>query len=426
LGNAATLIPLAGVPRVAHVAYFEPFAWLLVVSEEREAFYASVVEIVTQSAVILAIVVAGAAVLLLVFVNALTRPLRMVVDGMSLVLQDGDLSARVPVQYKDETGRLAHTFNLMNGELERAYEQIKGYALKAVVAQQQEKEIRNIFQRYVPADVIDQFFEKPESMLVGQDRDLAVLFSDIRSFTSISERLTPGEVVQSLNAYFEQMVDAVTAHGGIVDKYIGDAIMAFFGAPVAHEDDALRSVEAALEMLDRLEDFNRRQAEEGRPPFRIGLGINFGAVTVGNIGSDKKMDYTVIGDMVNLASRLQDLTKTYGLPLLVSDNVRKRVGDAVPWRLVDQVAVKGRSGAALLYTTQRNLTEEHRNAWGLYVRGLRHYYKREFVQAGRNFAKTAELLPGGRPAAMFQERCQRLIATPPPADWNGVEEMLSK
>ncbi len=132
-----------------------------------------------------------------------------------------------------------------------------------------------------------------------------MLFSDIRGFTTISEGMSPDDLVSSLNRYFSGQVDIIMNRSGIVDKYIGDAIMAFFGAPVTHDDDALQAILAGIEMSEAVEDFNRQQKELGKPEFHIGVGINYGIVTVGNIGTDKKMDYTVIGDMVNLASRLE-------------------------------------------------------------------------------------------------------------------------
>ena len=174
----------------------------------------------------------------------------------------------------------------------------------------------------MPKEVIDVYVRNPESMLKGRSEVLAVLFSDIRGFTTISERMMPEDIVQSLNSYFDIMVDVIMEHhGGIVDKYLGDCIMALFGAPARHDDDALRAVRTAFEMLERLPPFNAEQQKKRRPPFRVGIGITYGVVTVGNIGSEKKMDYTVIGDKVNLASRLQDLTKVYREPLLFEGSV---------------------------------------------------------------------------------------------------------
>ena len=222
-------------------------------------------------------------------------------------------------------GNTLHTFNLMIDELQRAYDQIKSYAFDAVLAQKKEQGIRNIFQKYVPQDLITQFFENPEQMLVGNNRRLAVLFSDIRGFTGISESMRPDELVHSLNRYFSYMVDVIMEQRGIVDKYIGDAIMAFFGAPVATGKEPDQAIRAALRMVRALEQFNAEQLENGKPPFRIGIGTASGEVTVGNIGTDRKMDYTVIGDTANLASRLAGLTKYYGVPVLVTEKWRQTV-----------------------------------------------------------------------------------------------------
>ena len=218
---------LNGSARVGHAFRFSPFQWLVVVSEDEAAFYREVREILVRNAYVLGGAILVSLILLFFFAGILTGPLRRVVSTMRGIISNNDLSARVAVEYRDETGDLAHTFNIMVEELQKAYNQIKGFAFKAVLAQKNEHKIRNIFQKYVPKDVIDSLFSNPESMLVGENRVLAVLFSDIRSFTTISEGYMPDELVNALNAYFEIMVDIIMDHGGIIDKYIGDAIMAF-------------------------------------------------------------------------------------------------------------------------------------------------------------------------------------------------------
>ena len=222
-------VRIGGEERVGQALLFEPFDWYLLVSERREVFYQAVNQIVFQSGLILAAALVLAIVLLFVFIRYITRPLANVVGAMKQIISTSDLSRRVELVFKDEIGELGHTFNIMTGELQKAYNQIKSYAFRAVVAQKKEQKLRQIFQKYVPAEVIDQYFANPESMLVGDNRVLAVMFSDIRDFTGISEGLQPEQIVESLNAYFEMMVDIIVAHKGIVDKYMGDAIMAFFG-----------------------------------------------------------------------------------------------------------------------------------------------------------------------------------------------------
>ncbi len=425
-GSGWQQVRIGGVERVAQLAPFEPFGWTVIVSETRATFYRSVNQILQQTAAILGAALAIALTLLLVFATYLTRPLREVADAMAEIITSGDLARRVEVLYNDETGRLGHTFNLMARELDRAYDEIKGFALKAVVAQNREQKIRNIFQKYVPADVIDQFFADPEAALVGEDRVLAVLFSDIRSFTSISEKMMPNEVVESLNRYFDIMVNIIMNHRGIVDKYIGDAIMAFYGAPVKHRDEAEQSVVSALEMVEALGDFNAWQRERGRPDFRIGVGINYGVVTVGNIGSDRKMDYTVIGDMVNLASRLESLTKQYGAPIVVSESVQRYVEKTVRCRLLDRVIVKGKTQGAGIYTPGRNLNGDEEAAWDLHEDGTRLYYDRSFAEAAVRFREVQRLLPNDVSSRRYLERCERYIKSPPDESWKGLIEITEK
>ena len=259
-----TTIRLGGKDRVAKGSWFDPFGWYMMVTEERSTFYNRVNQITQRSAIILGAAIVLAVILMLLFARYLTRPLTRVAGTMRSIIATNDLSQRVLVEYKDEIGGLAQTFNLMVGELEKAYGQIKNFAFKAVLAQKREQKIRNIFQKYVPKDVIDRFFQNPESMLVGENRILSVLFSDIRSFTTISEKMAPADLVNSLNRYFNVMVDIIMDKGGIVDKYIGDAIMAFFGAPVKHENDALRSLVAGLEMTEALANFNESQKASGQ------------------------------------------------------------------------------------------------------------------------------------------------------------------
>ncbi|HET6486413.1 MAG TPA: adenylate/guanylate cyclase domain-containing protein [Spirochaetia bacterium] len=417
---------VGGQSRIAHLAGFTPFRWTFFVTESAGSFYRSADAIVRQTAYMLAASILIALVLLLYFAQYLTRPLRQVADAMAEIISTNDLSRRVDVLYKDETGRLGHTFNLMSEELGKAYDQVKGYALHAAVAQSKEQKIRHIFQMYVPKNVIDEFFASPDKMLVGANRDLAVLFSDVRDFTGISEKMKPDEMVESLNQYFAPMVEIIMNMGGIVDKYMGDGILAFFGAPLSSDRDALTSVQAGLDMLDSLTSFNAWQTQRGRRPFRIGIGINFGSVTVGNIGSPRKMDYTVMGDNVNLASRLEGLTKKYHTPLIVSESVYPQIRGRLKCRRLDRVAVLGRSAGTVIYEVRRSITATQEEAWGLHERALDVYYQGRFAEAERAFRDVLSRDPEDHCARLFHERCQTFLRTPPPPDWDGIEEMRTK
>ncbi len=417
---------IGGVERVAKGFYFDPFDWYILVSEERETFYSQVNQITQRTGIILVVAIVLGIIMVLVFAGYLTNPLTRVVQAMEKIISTNDMSNRVQVEFNDETGKLAHTFNIMVGALETAYNQIKRYAFKSALAQKREHKIRNIFQKYVPADVIDEFFANPEKMLVGENRVISILFSDIRRFTSISEQMMPDDLVSSLNRYFTVMVDIIMARHGIVDKYIGDAIMAFFGAPVRRKDDAQQSVLAGIEMTEALDQFNAQQRELGKPEFRIGVGINYGVVTVGNIGTEKKMDYTIIGDMVNLASRMEGLTKKYHQPLLISESLYQKVKDEVSCRLIDTVAVKGKTKGVKIYTVKKRLSEEENKAWALHNTAMDNYYQRDFDEAIRCFQGVQKLYPEDYAAQLMIGRCEQFKVNPPPEAWDGVEIMTEK
>lgn len=415
-----------GRRRVAQGFYLEPYHLFVFVTELTSTFYSSVKQIYLQSSIILLTAALLSMILLGIFINYVTSPLRNIVGVMREIIAENDLSKRVPVLYKDEIGELGHTFNLMSSELERAYNQVKNYAYKAVVAEKDEKKIRNIFQKYVPHDVIEQFFNSPDDMLKGKSRELAILFSDIRGFTTLSENMRPEMVVESLNHYFSDMVDIIVDHKGIVDKYMGDAIMSFFGAPVKHKNDSLLAVQSALEMLETLKEFNKQQTENSRPPFRIGIGINYGPVTVGNIGSEKKMDYTVIGDMVNTASRLEGLTKVYSRPLIVSASVYEMVKKDFPCLFIDKVAVKGRKQGIPIYSVQKSLSSVEKEAYQAYSEGIRRYLKREFSKALNYFWNAQTMLPSEKIFEIYINRALKYQENPPPEDWTGVTIMEHK
>ncbi|TVR31945.1 MAG: HAMP domain-containing protein [Spirochaetaceae bacterium] len=419
-------IDIDGDQRIASRFDYVPFGWRVFVSESRAAFYRNLNQITWRTLIVTAVSGLLTALVLFFVVSKLTSPVTQVVGAMRSIIASSDLGSRVQVHFRDEIGEMSQTFNVMVSELDKAYGRIKRYAFEAVLSQKRERKIRNIFQKYVPQELIDRFFENPESMLVGENRELAVLFSDIRSFTTISEQMQPDVLVSSLNRYFSVMVELIMERGGVIDKYIGDAIMAFFGAPVGRENDAHAALEAGMAMVEAVQLFNREQANLNLPEFHIGVGINYGLVTVGNIGTERKMDYTVIGDMVNVASRLEGLTKPYQQPLIISELLRQKVGAHVPTRIVDAVAVKGRGEGLRIHTAQRNLSDNGNRAWEAHNRAMEDYFCRGFADATRGFRRVLELLPGDHLAQMMIERCERYALNPPDEDWDGVEVMTSK
>lgn len=223
--------------------------------------------------------------------------------------------------------------------------------LEQAVSQELEKRrVRNLFSRFIAPEVVDQLIATRNLASLNKRADLSILFSDIRGFTTLSEKLTPEEVVALLNPYLEAMSKVIHQHGGTVDKYEGDAIIAFFGEPVPYADHAARAVRAALDMRRALADLKEGWARDGHPTqIEMGIGINSGEVFVGLLGSEQRINYTVIGDNANLASRLQDLTKTYAWPILISESAYQQVQDEFDAELADTVTVKGKSRPVNVY-----------------------------------------------------------------------------
>jgi adenylate cyclase len=225
-----------------------------------------------------------------------------------------------------------------------------GVAWRYFVEDRERRHVRRLFGRYVSNEVIEQLMANPDLLrLGGQKRHMTVLFSDIRGFTAASERATPEEVVGQLNEYFGAMVDVLFRHQGTLDKFVGDMVMGLFGAPLPDDRHADHAVNAALDMTRTLDELNDRWRRAGRPELDIGIGINSGEMIAGNIGSEAIMSYTVIGDAVNLGSRLESLNKEYGTRIIISEATRSLLTTPMKTRPIGEVTVKGRSQAVQIY-----------------------------------------------------------------------------
>lgn len=208
-----------------------------------------------------------------------------------------------------------------------------------------EQERRERLGRYFSPEVARQITESEAGLAAGQAKTLTVLFTDLRSFTAMSEGMATAQVVPLLNAYFEEMVAVVFKHGGTLDKYLGDGLMIYFGAPLPQPDHALRAVRCAMDMLERLDALNQAHGLQGRPSLRMGIGIHTGTAVVGTMGASHRQEYTAIGSTVNLAARLEQLTKDYEFDIIVSEETHGLVGDAVSLRDVGVASVKGVAGS---------------------------------------------------------------------------------
>ncbi|MBI2221136.1 MAG: adenylate/guanylate cyclase domain-containing protein [Acidobacteria bacterium] len=225
-----------------------------------------------------------------------------------------------------------------------------GVSYQYFVEGREKRQVKRLFGRYVSKDIYDQLVANPGlARLGGQRREMTVLFSDIRGFTTVSESGEPEDVVAVLNAYFTRMVDIVFKHGGTLDKFVGDMVMALFGAPLDDPDHADHAVEAALEMIEELQRLNAEWQTEGRPALDIGIGINTGPMIAGNIGSEAIMSYTAIGDAVNLGSRLESLNKNYGTRIIISEATRSRLKGGYTFRPLGDVVVKGKTRAVPIF-----------------------------------------------------------------------------
>jgi len=287
-----------------------------------------------------------------------------------------------------------------------------------------ERKVRNVFSKFVPQEIIKELLEQKEgdtAMKVGEKRSVAILFSDIRSFTVISENNSAENIVSFLNSYFQKMVSIIKECGGVIDKFIGDAILAIFGAPVSYDNNAERAVEAAVGMINKLSEIDASSLVLPQGGFQIGIGIHEGTVIVGNIGSQDKFDYTVIGDNVNLASRLEGITKHYKKPIIVSEVVAKKVQGLQPLREVDTVKVKGKEEPTTLYsveTESQGLFSEE--AMQYYKKGLVLYKMGNWNTACDYFNKTLQIAPGDYLCELYLDRCREFQENPPPPEWGGA------
>jgi adenylate cyclase len=293
-----------------------------------------------------------------------------------------------------------------------------------------EKRLKSTMSRYMDPGIADRLVAAGAEALGGQSVEATLLFADIRGFTTHSEKLGPQGTVAMLNEYFSLMVECIQREGGMLDKFIGDAVMAGFGVPVAHDDDADRSVRAAIAMMRELRRWNAQRSAEGRAPIDIGIGLNTDLVVSGNIGSRKRMDYTMIGDGVNLASRLESACKQYGAHILASEFTYGKLRGTYRAREVDLVLVKGKTRPVAIYEILDYHTEETypqvSDALGHFRDGLAKYRGGDFAGARALFAKVLEINAADRTASLYVERCAQLLQAPPPPDWGGVWVMQSK
>ena len=294
----------------------------------------------------------------------------------------------------------------------------------------QKRYIRLMFGQYMSENVISHLLAHPEKLkLGGERRRVTLLFSDLAGFTTISEHLEAETVVALLNDYLSSMTEIILAEAGTVDKFEGDAIMAFWGAPLDQKDQSLRACRAALRQRAALEGLNRRFAEQKLPPLTMRIGLHTGEAIVGNLGSSNRFSYTVIGDTVNLAARLEGLNKFYSTAIIASETIVLECGEAVIFRELDLVAVKGRETPVRVFEVlalKDELTLEVEARGREFAQTLAFYRRGDFSGAATGFVALLERFPADGPARAFLERCRRYQETAPPEDWDTVFRPDSK
>jgi adenylate cyclase len=292
------------------------------------------------------------------------------------------------------------------------------------------RQITSLFGKYVPTELVEEMSKNPEQVvsMEGESREMTILFSDVRGFTTISEGLDPKELSQLMNAFLSPLSSVINKHHGKVDKYMGDCIMAFWGAPTPLPDHARSAILAGIEMQKKLQELQPYYKERGWPEIHIGVGINTGKVSVGNMGSEVRVAYTVMGDAVNLASRLEGITKQYGVGVMVGENTKNAVTDFV-YRELDHVRVKGKNEPVAIYEpiglngeVDKAVLEELK----MFHQAQKMYRKQDWDQAELQLYNLQRMYPNCKLYHVYAERVAYFRSNPPGADWDGVFDFLTK
>jgi len=292
------------------------------------------------------------------------------------------------------------------------------------VESRNKRQLTGLFGQYVPPQLVNEMSQNPHAdfSMEGDSREMTVLFSDVRGFTSISEGLEPKQLSQLMNTFLTPMTHVIHSHRGTIDKYMGDAIMAFWGAPLHDEQHARHALDAALAMVKKLEEMQTVFAEHGWPSIKVGVGLNTGTMNVGNMGSEFRMAYTVLGDAVNLGSRLEGLTKQYGVQIIVSETTCTAVPDYV-YRELDRVRVKGKDLPITIFEPlgdKANLTTEEQSEITIYEKALQAYRQQDWQTAIQQFSELAQTHPTRKLYSIYLERTEHFQQNPPGDQWDGV------
>ncbi|MCK6605734.1 MAG: CHASE2 domain-containing protein [Ignavibacteriaceae bacterium] len=325
--------------------------------------------------------------------------------------------------------------NLIFAFVSSALALILGYfsstAYYVIVERRQKAAIKGMFSQYVDSSIVEELISEPGRLRLGGDRkNVTVFFSDIAGFSTFSETKAPEELVSFLNEYLSAMTEIVMHNKGTLDKYIGDAVMAFWGAPVPLPNHAHLACQTALEQLKVVDKLREKWRAEGQPLIQIRIGINTGDVVVGNVGGNQRFDYTVMGDNVNLASRLEGANKPYGTRCMLSESTYEMVSEDFVTRLLDFLVVKGKTKPVKTYeliaAKTDTLSPEKKEVIRLYNNAMDLYHARNFAEANKLFNEALKIDPEDGPSLVYAERSAHYIVAPPEDDWDGVFKMTTK
>lgn len=393
-----------GVKYFASISDFPesfPVPWKIALIVPEGDFLAGATEAMQRILLICAAIFTMAVLLAAVIARGISRPIRLLAEETGRI-KDLHLEDRVTItSYIKE-------IQLMSG---------------AVAAM---KTGLHAFKRYVPAELVRQLIKTgKEARIGGQKEELTVMFSDIAGFTTISERTDPEELIVQLSEYFDELTRIMGDNRGTVDKYIGDGIMAFWGAPVQDDDHAVNACSAGLACCERIAELNRKWESEGKRPFVTRIGISTGETVVGNVGSSERMNYTVMGDNVNMASRLEGANKLYGSRLIVSDRTYESASDRFLFRLLGRTALRGRTEETTIYElVGRKAAADADETAALcrdFTAGVEAYLARQWDRAFAIFSDLSSKMPGDAPTAFYLSRCREYVDAPPGADRQGEE-----
>jgi adenylate cyclase len=303
-------------------------------------------------------------------------------------------------------------------------------AYKYLTEERKKKFIKDAFSTYLAPSVVEQLIKSPDKLVLGgEGRIITAFFSDVQEFTAISEALTPEEVVELLNEFLTEMTDIILGYEGTIDKFEGDAIIAFFGAPNILEDHAARACRACIDMQKRLAELRAKWEVEKRPPLKMRIGLNTGSAVVGNMGSRNKMDYTMMGDTVNTAARLEGVNKVYGTYTMISDATYIPAKNGIFVRQLDSVNVVGKEGPVGVYELlgyPDEIDDVLRSVVESYTQGLNAYRNQDWDEAMRSFSAALSANPHDGPSQTMLSRCKAFKVTPPGKDWDGAFVMTTK